>query len=35
MSHGRLVAELPGDIERSALLDAISATPGVATRSLQ
>jgi ABC-type sugar transport system ATPase subunit len=35
MSHGRLVAELPGDIECSALLDAISATPGVATRSLQ
>jgi ABC-type sugar transport system ATPase subunit len=35
MSHGRLVSELPGDVERSALLEAISATPGVLTWSLQ
>jgi ABC-type sugar transport system ATPase subunit len=35
MSHGRLVAELPGDVPRSALLDAISAAPGAAPRSLQ
>jgi ABC-type sugar transport system ATPase subunit len=30
MSHGRLVAEFPGDISRSTLMDAISAAPTVA-----